>query len=67
MTRIDNSNGIETPIPETLDEALKIIGQLKAQLASFRTEDSRYNQGYHVGYNDGYNDGKSFMKNNKGA
>ena len=59
MREVDAGNGIETPIPTTLEEALVIIAQLKAQLASFRTENSRYNLGRHEGYAEGYQDGKT--------
>lgn len=60
---IDRSNGIDTSIPTTLEEAIVIIGQLKAQLANLRTEDSQYNLGRHAGYAEGYADGKEVAAN----
>ena len=59
---IDNSNGIETPVPQTLEEAIAIIAQLKARLASHMSEESSYNAGRNAGYNEGYMDGRAAMR-----
>lgn len=53
---------IQTPEPETLEQALEIISQLKCRIQSLSTEDSRYRQGRHDGYSEGYQDGKDYMK-----
>lgn len=57
--QIDSSNGIETPVLGTLADALVIIAELKAKLASHLTENSSYNLGRNAGYNERYLDGKA--------